>query len=121
MLRRVRWVVAASVTALVSVGVLSGCSADDDCAGTSYDADLSRPGAADPIAALDDWLADQTDFSTPPAEDWVQQDGGAEAAEVVVTNDSGDGWWVSVLRTADGGWVVDAATDNAEGCSDDLS
>jgi hypothetical protein len=51
----------------------------------------------------------------------VQQDGGAEAAEVVVTNDSGGGWWVSVLRTADGGWVVDAATDDAESCGDELS
>lgn len=105
--------------------LLSGCSGEgDDCAGTTYDVDLSAAGAETSIDALDAWLADPEGFDElPPKDDWVVQGGGdPEADEVEILNeDTGDGWWVHLVRTDDGGYVVDQATDDWTSCREELS
>jgi hypothetical protein len=103
---------------------LTGC-ADDDCGGASYDVDLTQAGSATPIEALDLWLDTHDGIATdPPEDDWIQQgaaEGAGDAATVVLVNDDGDVWWVSVRRTSSDGWVVEQATDDATGCGDDLT
>jgi hypothetical protein len=105
--------------------LLSGCSGDGaGCSGTSYEVDLSGKGAPSTIDALDAWLADPAGFDElPPKDDWIVQGGGdQEAEEVVILNeDTGDGWWVHLVRTDDGGYVVDQATDDWQSCEDELS
>lgn len=105
--------------------LVSGCTGDDGCAGQSYHADLTEKGAASPIDALNAWLAAPEGFDPgqlPPDDGWIVQ--GAEredAAEVVMRNDTGAGWWVQAVRTDDGGYVIDEATDDWASCADELS
>ena len=104
--------------------LLSGCSGGEaDCAGATYDVDRSAAGAKTTIDALDTWLANPEGVDElPPRDDWVVQDGGEDADEVVILNEStGDGWWVHLVRTADGGYVVDQVTNDWASCEDDLS
>ena len=114
----IRWL----LTGLLALTLgLTGCSGDEDCQGASYHPDLGQEGAKTPIQALEAWLGTHGDLPEPPDEDWIQADSGdPKADEVVLTNEDGDGWWVSASRTSPGGWVVTQATDDATGC-DDLS
>lgn len=111
------------VILLVAAVLVGGCSGGGSCRGQSYHADRSQPGETTPIAALDTWLDSTVGFDrTPPDDGWTVQDSGdPKASRVVITNEAGDGWWVSVLRTDPGGYVVDGATDNASACGDELS
>ena len=108
---------------LVTTALVAGCSGDDGCSGTAYHADLGQEGAKTPIQALEAWLGTHEGFDQePPDEGWTIEDSGAkDPAEVVITNEDGDGWWVSALRTESGGYVVNEATDDATGCGDELS
>jgi hypothetical protein len=120
-----RVLVRTAVPALVLlVTPLSGCFGDDGgCSGTSYEVDRSERGAASTIDALDAWLADPQGFDElPPRDDWIVQRGGeADAEEVVILNEAtGDGWWVHLVRTDDGGYLVDQATDAWRSCQDEL-
>jgi hypothetical protein len=122
MLFPVRLLVSPLVAAVLTTVLVSGCSGDDGCAGTAYHADLDQDGATTPIQALETWLGTHDSFDQPPDEGWIVQDSGAaDAATVVITNDDGDGWWVSTVRTNAGGYVVDEATDDAQGCGDEIS
>ncbi|GAA4364794.1 hypothetical protein GCM10023146_05820 [Nocardioides caricicola] len=108
------------LSCVLLVALPTGCS-DDGCSGRAYHPDLGADGSETPIQALDVWLSTHEGLSEPPVEDWVVQDSGDPAAtEVEITNESGDGWYVTVARTDQGGWVVSAATDDAEGCADEL-
>ena len=108
---------------LLTLGLLTGCSGSDGCTGHAYHPDLAQDGAKTPIQALEVWLGSHEGFDgQPPDRGWVVEDTGAkDAARVVLTNDEGDGWWVSTVRTDAGGYVVDQATDDAGGCGDELS
>lgn len=108
---------------MLLAALLSGCSGGGDCSGTSYDVDLSAQGAPTTIGALDAWLAAPEGFDErPPTEDWIVQGGGDDADVVEILNeDAGDGWWVRVVRTDDGGYVVDRATNDWSSCQDELS
>ena len=113
------------LSALVLVlGVLvTGCSGgDDDCSGRAYHPSLDQQGSETPIRALEVWLGSHEGFDQqPPDAGWIQQDTGEEdPARVVLTNEDGDGWWVSTVRTSSGGYVVEQATDNASSCGDEL-
>jgi hypothetical protein len=101
---------------------LSGCSDDDTCRGQVYEVELDQAGAETPIEALEAWLGGGHDgLAEPPDEDWIQTDSGdVQPDEVVLTNENGDGWWVSASRTSEDGWVVTHATDDASGCGDRL-
>lgn len=126
MLGRVLLRTAAPAALLLALSALvSGCSDDgDDCQGATYDVDLSEKGAATPISALDEWLAAPEGMDDqPPKDDWIVQGGGdKDATEVEILNeDTDDGWWVHVVRTDDGGYVVDQATSNWSACEDELS
>ena len=105
------------------LGMASGCSADDaGCRGETYELDLGAEGAQSPILALQDWLGAHEGLGEPPGEGGVvQETGEADPDRVVLTNEDGDGWWVSAVRTDDGGYVVDQATDDWASCEDDLS
>jgi len=111
--------------ALVLGLLLSGpvaCGDDAGCHGNAYDPDLSAPGAETPIEALVAWLGTDTAFEELPADDgWIVQDGGEDPERVIIEHDDGDGWWVSTVRTDDGGWAVDMATDDRETCGDRLA
>lgn len=115
----IRWL----LTGLLAVPLgLSSCSDGADCQGSNYQADLDSSGAGSPIEALDDWLGTDADLADPPDDDWTQVDSGDPKADrIVLTNDTGDGWWVAVTRTSQDGWVVTKATDNATACGDQLS
>jgi hypothetical protein len=115
----IRWL----LTGLLAVTLgLTGCSGDDDCRGQSYHPDLDSKGDGSPIAALETWLQRHEGLSEPPDDDWIQVDSGdPEPDQVVIQNDTGDGWWVSVSRTSQDGWVVTQATDDATACGDELS
>lgn len=98
-----------------------GCSSDDECQGKALHPDLEQEGDESPISALETWISGPDTFANPPAEDWIVVDSGEKnPAEVVIKNEAGDGWWVSVARTDQGGWVVSAATDNATDCEGEL-
>lgn len=116
---------AAPAALLLVLGALvTGCSEAEACAGQSYRPDLAEPGAEDPIGALDAWLAAPEGFDErPPNEDWIVQGGGAkDPAQVDILNeDTGDGWWVRVVRTDDGGYVVEQATNAWSSCADELT
>ena len=113
--------VVALLLVLATLG--SGCSADDDCRGQTYDVDLGAGGAATPIRALDEWLRSDHGFDkAPPGDGWVEMaTDDRRAAAVVITNDAGSGWWVQTARTDTGGYVVAQATDVRESCGDELS
>ena len=109
---------------LLIAALVTGCSGSDgDCAGQAYHASADAKGAATPIEALEVWLGDPKGFDQPPPDEgWVVQDSGEDDADtVVLTNEAGHGWWVSAIRTTDGGYVVDQATDDATDCQDELS
>lgn len=115
----IRWLLAGLLA--VTLG-LSGCSDDASCQGSNYDVDRDAPGQGSPIAALEEWLGTDSDLADPPDEDWILVDSGDEDADrAVLRNDNGDGWWVAVEKTSQGGWVVVKATDDATGCGDELS
>ncbi len=106
---------------LLAVLLVTGCSRDGaDCTGVTYGADLDADPAADPIGALNAWLAVQRDFADPPTKDWSQHDAGEGADTVVLTSEAGQGWWVSVRRVGEG-WLVHEVTDDADGCAGRLS
>jgi hypothetical protein len=118
-----------AVAVLLLAGIaLAGCSDSDggkggDCTGSAYQPDLSEKGARSPIVALEDWLGTDPKLPDPPDDGWTVQDSGAKAPDLVVIRNDADGdgeddWWVGVVRTDDGGWVVEQATDDASGCSD---
>ena len=115
----IRWL----LTGLLAVSLgLSGCSDGTDCKGSNYDVDLDAKGEGSPIAALEAWLGTDTDLADPPDEDWVVVDSGEEKPErAVLTNSTGDGWWVVARLTSQDGWVVTQATDDATACGDELS
>ena len=122
--RLLRRSVAPVALLLLLTALTSGCSRDSDCTGQEYDVDASAEGAETPISALDAWLAAPEGFTEqPPKDDWIVQGGGEkDAPEVEILNeDTGDGWWVHVVRTDAGGYVVDQATDDWSSCEDDLS
>lgn len=107
----------------LTLGLVTGCSGGNDCTGRAYHPDLGQAGAKTPIQALETWLGNHEGFAAqPPDRGWVVEDSGVkDPATVVLTNDEGDGWWVSTVRTDSGGYVVAEATDDATGCADELS
>lgn len=110
------------LAALLAGSLVTGCSSDHGCDGRTYHPDLDQRGATSPISALDDWLGTDPKLADPPTEGWTVVDpGDAHATSVVITNETGDGWWVSAARTSPGGWVVDQATDDVKGCRGQLS
>ena len=115
---------ALALVATLLATLLSACSGDsDDCAGQAYHPDLSEPGDETALDALNTWLDGSTGFEELPADDgWIFQDTGQADPDVVeIRNDEGDGWWVHVVRTDEGGYVVDQATDDWASCEDDLT
>lgn len=106
----------------LAVPLLTGCGSGDGCAGEAYHPDLNQEGAETPIQSLDVWLNAPEGIDNPPVENWIVVDSGdAEPTEVIITNDDGNGWWVSTVKTLKGGWVVSAATDDAAACGDELT
>lgn len=123
MLVPVRTLLALLLSLLLALGLVTGCSGGDGCTGHAYHPDLGQDGAKTPIQALETWLGSHEGFDAqPPDRGWIVEDTGAkDPATVVLTNDEGDGWWVSAVRTDSGGYVVAEATDDASGCGDELS
>lgn len=113
----------AAAAVLVLGMLVGGCSGDRSCRGQSYHPDRALDGARTPVGALDTWLDTHAGIAAdPPVDGWVVHDAGeGEPNRVVITNDTGDGWWVTAVRTRSGGFVVDEATDDATACGDDLS
>ncbi len=115
---------AAPALALVAT-LLTGCSGDDggDCAGQAYHPDLTEAGEESPMQALSTWLSGATGFEELPADDgWIFSDAGEADPDVVeVRHEEGDGWWVQVVRTDGGGYVVEQATDDWAACEEELS
>ena len=112
------------VLAMVLASVLlAGCSGSDSCTGQAYHPDLGTSGAETPIRALEAWLGTHGGITREPPDDgWAVQDTGEKDPQtVVITNEDGDGWWVSVARTDDGTYVVAQATDDASHCEGKLS
>jgi hypothetical protein len=107
---------------VLALTLFTGCSGDDGCEGEAYHPDLGTDGSKTPIASLEVWLGTHEGLPDPPVENWIVVDSGeANAIEVVIKNDDGDGWWVTSARTDSGGWIVSSATDNAAACEDELS
>ncbi len=114
-----RWLLATLLA--VTLG-LAGCSDDDACQGQTYEEDLGQKGEKSPVDAVEVWLGGHEGLPQPPDEGWVVvDDGSVDPAEVVLTNEDGDGWWVTASRTESGGWVVTQATDDAASCEGELS
>lgn len=108
------------LSAVLAGSLLTGCTDDQGCTGSSYYADLEQAGQQSPIDALDTWLGTDSDLPDPPDDGWIVLDDETRSDTVVITNADGDGWWVAVKETSPGGWIVDEATADASGCGDDL-
>lgn len=93
---------AVTVTSLL----LGSCGGESSCRGEfTVDMAADTPGAADPMAALQDWLDGTSPVGAAPAgaPDSGWEEAGGDATRVGLVN--GD-WQVTVMSTTNGEWIV---------------